>query len=198
MSIATPHSTALPTPGSQHPEYTEALLQARESFISIWGQMGSNWGIPRTMAEVHALLFITGRPMNSDEIIGGLGISRGNASMTLRSLMDWGIVSRVHQRGDRKEYFQAEQDVWKLFRTIISERKKREIDPLLEALHACRAEPETSSGGENEAAAEIEAFNERLDRMLEFMHIVDAISQRFISPSGEGLESAARLLAAIA
>ena len=196
MTVAPPH-TKVP-PGMDQADLPESLQRARESFISIWGQMGSNWGIPRTMAEVHAILFITGRPMNSDEIITALRISRGNASMTLRSLVDWGIVSRVHLRGDRKEYFQAEQDVWRLFRTIISERKKREIDPLLEALHDCRAQTESSNVSDpEESAGQVEAFNERLDRMLEFMHIVDKISRRFISPSGEGLESAARLLAAI-
>ena len=171
------------------------LQAARERFVSLWGKMGSSWGIPRTMAEVHALLFIVGRPMNTDEVMAGLGISRGNASMTLRSLVEWGIVSRSRRRGDRKEYFESEQDVWKLFRTILRERKKREIDPLLEALHSCRdaarPEGERKIGPE---AGEAEALVERLDRMLEFMHMVNAISQRFIGPDGEGLEIAAKLL----
>jgi DNA-binding transcriptional regulator GbsR (MarR family) len=178
------------------PAHNETLREAQERFVSLWGQMGSSWGIPRTMAEVHALLFIVGRPMNTDEVVEALGISRGNASMTIRALVDWGIVGRVHLRGDRKEYFTAEQDVWKMFRTILRERKKREIDPLLEALHACRAATEEESDRRiGAAAAEVELFNERLDRMLEFIHLIHAISQRFISPSGEGLESAAKLLA---
>jgi DNA-binding transcriptional regulator GbsR (MarR family) len=157
--------------------------------------MGSSWGIPRTMAEVHALLYITGRPLNTDEIMDRLGISRGNASMTLRGLVEWGIVYREHIRGDRKEYFVAEQDVWKLFRTVLRERKKREIDPLLEALRACRELPATELGDGAADPAAVKQHQERLDRMIEFMRLVESISQRFISPTGQGLEKAARLLA---
>jgi DNA-binding transcriptional regulator GbsR (MarR family) len=183
------------TPRSDRPRPNEALAEARHRFVALWGQMGSNWGIPRTMAQVHALLFINGEPMNTNEVMEGLGISRGNASMTLRQLVDWGIVHRVHRRGDRKEYFQAEQDVWKMFRTILAQRKKREIDPLLEALEACRQT--TNLAGERKIdpdAAAIRSHNERLDELITFMHIVDQISRRFISPTGEGLQLAAKLL----
>lgn len=106
--------------------------------MAIWGEMGSSWGIPRTMAEVHALLYITNEAMCTDDLMQRLQISRGNASMSLRSLTDWGIVTRVHKRGDRKEYFRAEQDVWQMFRTILRERKRREIDPVLASLYECR------------------------------------------------------------
>ena len=174
----------------------QALIEAQQRFIRLWGQMGSSWGIPRTMAEVHALLFVTGRPLNTDEVMEGLGISRGNASMTLRALVDWRIVYRQHVRGDRKEYFTAEQDVWKLFRRILRERKKREIDPLLDALHACR---DLTSPKVDRAAGPdpktVRAHNDRLDELITFMNLVDSISQRFISPSGQGLEMAAKLLA---
>lgn len=177
----------------------DELKVVRERFVSLWGRMGSSWGIPRSMAEVHALLFIEGRPMNTDEVMEGLGISRGNASMMLRSLIDWGIVSRTRVRGDRKEYFQTEQDVWQLFRVILRQRKKREIDPLLEALHECReaARPKDDRKLDPEAA-EAEALVRRLDEMLEFMHLVDEIAQRFIGPTGEGLEKAAKLLGKMA
>jgi DNA-binding transcriptional regulator GbsR (MarR family) len=172
------------------------LREVRQRFVAIWGQMASSWGIPRTMAEVHALLYITGRPLNTDEVIEGLGISRGNASMTLRALVDWGVVSREHVRGDRKEYFVAEQDVWKLFRTVLRERKKREIDPLLDALQSCRdMTADALEDGRLEAAAAVDAHGRRLDQLIEFIHLVDAISQRFISPSGQGLQKAAKLLA---
>jgi DNA-binding transcriptional regulator GbsR (MarR family) len=175
---------------------TAATLQeARERFIALWGQMGSSWGIPRTMAQVHALLFIVARPMNTDEVMDGLAISRGNASMTLRRLVDWGIVSRVHHRGDRKEYFLAELDVWKMFRTILAQRKKQEIDPLLEALEACRETTEPAGDRKVDAdAAALTAHNDRLDDLITFMRIADSISQRFISPTGEGLQLAAKLL----
>jgi DNA-binding transcriptional regulator GbsR (MarR family) len=181
-------------PSSTHFD-SRLLLDARDRFVALWGQMASNWGIPRTMAEVHALLYIAGRPLNTDDVMETLSISRGSASMTLRSLEEWGIVSRVHIRGDRKEYFQAEQDVWKLFRTILRERKKREIDPLVDALRACRNL--TSEAGRRKIgpdAAAIAAHNERLDNMLSFVEMIDALSQRLIS-SGKGLQLAAKILA---
>jgi DNA-binding transcriptional regulator GbsR (MarR family) len=166
------------------------LAEARERFVDLWGQMGSVWGIPRTMAQVHAYLLVEGEPRNTDDVIKALGISRGNASMTLRALVDWGIVYRSHRRGDRKEYFLAEQDVWTMFRTILAERKKREIDPLLAALEACRHTPDLSI----DTAAASQEHNERIDALLAFFQLIDSISQRFISPSGEGLELAAKLL----
>jgi DNA-binding transcriptional regulator GbsR (MarR family) len=179
------------------PPTDQALRQARERFVALWGQMAANWGIPRTMAEVHGLLFIVNRPLNTDEVMESLGISRGSASMTLRALQEWGIVSRVHLRGDRKEYFQAEQDVWKLFRTILRERKKREIDPLIEALKACRDLTTARLPGAGRKigpeAASIQAHNARLDSMLEFIQMIDSISQRLIA-SGRGLELAAKIL----
>jgi DNA-binding transcriptional regulator GbsR (MarR family) len=180
-----------------------ALTEARDRFIALWGQMAANWGIPRTMAEVHALLYIAGEPRNTDDVMLGLGISRGNASMTLRDLEQWGIVSRVHIRGDRKEYFKAEQDVWKLFRTILRERKKREIDPMIEALRACRDMTSAkgfasfpTSGGSRKIgphAAAVQAHNARLDDMLRFIEMINGISQRLVD-SGKGLEIAAKLL----
>ncbi|MHC5113125.1 MAG: GbsR/MarR family transcriptional regulator [Planctomycetota bacterium] len=173
----------------------DALREGRDRFVALWGQMGSTWGIPRTMAQVHALLFIAGEPLNTDDVMDGLGISRGNASMTLRGLVDWGIVSRVHRRGDRKEYFLAEQDVWKMFRTILAERKKRELDPLREELAACRSRTERVAGRKLDSeVTKLRAHNERLDQLIEFMRIVDNISQRFSGPSGKGLELAAKLL----
>jgi DNA-binding transcriptional regulator GbsR (MarR family) len=174
----------------------DALLgSARDQFVALWGQMASNWGIPRTMAEVHALLYIAGGPLNTDDVMENLSVSRGSASMTLRSLEEWGIISRVHMRGDRKEYFQAEQDVWKLFRTILRERKKREIDPLLDALRECRnltGEKRRRTIGPGAAA--VAAHNERLDNMLSFVEMIDALSLRLIS-SGKGLQLAAKILA---
>ncbi|MHC4947166.1 MAG: GbsR/MarR family transcriptional regulator [Planctomycetota bacterium] len=185
-----------PRPADAVPPPDEALPAAQDRFIGLWGRMASSWGIARTMAEVHGLLYIVGEPMNTDDVMARLDISRGNASMTLRTLVDWGIVSRVHRRGDRKEYFVAEQDVWKLFATILRERKKREIDPLVEALVACREEtelPRRRRIGPRES--ELEAHNARLDDMLEFIRMVDGIARRLVGPSGKGLERAARLLA---
>lgn len=168
------------------------LVGSEDRFISVWGQMGSAWGISRTMAEVHALLYITGEPLCTDDVMERLQISRGNASMSLRGLVDWGVVYRSHKRGDRKEYFQAEQDVWAMFRAIVRERMKREIDPVLIALH----EIQDHSGGKGAAKGSPErAHAERLDSLLEFLAVADGVSRRFVSPSGKGLQIAASLLA---
>ena len=113
----------------------ETIENVKERFILHWGEMGTRWGINRTMAQVQALLFISERPLSADEIMTELQISRGNVSMSLRELMTWGIVTKMHIKGERKEFFTTEKDVWELFKIILRERKKREIDPTLEVLH---------------------------------------------------------------
>lgn len=175
------------------------LRQAQDRYIAAWGQMGAAWGISRTMAEVHALLYITGLPMNTDEIMDRLQISRGNASMSVRALLDWAIVSRTHKRGDRKEYYTAEKDVWSLFRAIVRERMKREVDPLIASLFEIRDLTSLESGARGSApSAEdkqaVLEHNKRLDAMLSFFQTLDRLGQRFASPQGRGLEVAATLL----
>lgn len=175
----------------------ESLREAQDRFIAVWGQMGSAWGISRTMAEVHALLFISGAPLCTDDVMERLQISRGNASMSLRALQDWGIVLRAHKRGDRKEYYTSEQDVWALFRAIVRERIKREVDPLLASLYEIRdltAGRSGEPGPTNDMKSITDAHNKRLDQMLEFFRTVEALSQRFVSPAGRGLQIAASLL----
>lgn len=175
---------------------TSGIDAAQERFIALWGEMGSAWGIPRTMAETHALLYIVGEPLNTDDVMERLDVSRGNASMTLRTLVDWGLVARVHARGDRKEYFKAEQDVWRLFATIVRERKRREFDPLREALESCRAmtEPAAPSRRIDAEVARLESHHQRLDRMLELVRTLDRLSERFITDGGPGIRLAAKLL----
>ena len=112
----------------------DTIEQVREKFILHWGEMGSLWGINRTMAQVHALLFISDKPLPAVEIMEELQISRGNVSMALRELISWGIASRVHVKGERKEYYTTEKDVWDMFRVIARERKKREVDPTINIL----------------------------------------------------------------
>lgn len=110
------------------------LSEAKEKYIQTWGTFATNWGINRTMAQVHALLLATGKPLSTDEVMEQLEISRGNANMNLRALMDWGIVRKEFVKGDRKEYFVAEKDVWFLFKQITKERRKREIEPVISFL----------------------------------------------------------------
>ncbi len=178
------------------------LREAQDRFISVWGQMGSSWGISRTMAEVHALLYVTGEALCTDDVMERLEISRGNASMTLRALVEWGVISREHRRGDRKEYFSAEQDVWTMFRAILRERLKREVDPLLISLHEIRAMTEGGGGSEKGAKSEhdgqLDAHHQRVDELLTFLTMIERVSQRFVSPTGSGLQAAASMLAATA
>jgi len=113
----------------------DELQEVKERFILHWGEMGTKWGINRTMAQVQALLFISENPLSADEIMTELQISRGNVSMSLRELVNWGIVNKMHVKGERKEFFTTEKDVWELFKIVLRERKKREIDPTIEVLH---------------------------------------------------------------
>ncbi|WP_126651595.1 GbsR/MarR family transcriptional regulator [Chryseobacterium aureum] len=110
------------------------LSEAKEKYIQTWGTFATNWGINRTMAQVHALLLASGKPLSTDEVMELLEISRGNANMNLRALIDWGIVKKEFVKGDRKEYFVAEKDVWYLFKQITKERRKREIEPVISFL----------------------------------------------------------------
>jgi DNA-binding transcriptional regulator GbsR (MarR family) len=110
------------------------LSEAKEKYIQTWGTFATNWGINRTMAQVHALLIASEKPLSTDEVMQQLEISRGNANMNLRALMDWGIVKKEFVKGDRKEYFIAEKDVWFLFKQITKERRKREIEPVISFL----------------------------------------------------------------
>ncbi len=110
------------------------LTEARQQFISSWGAFGTNWGINRTMAQIHALLLISPDPITQDEMMEELNISRGNVNMNIRELISWGLVERVILPGERKEYFSAEKDIWKVVKLIVKERKKRELDPMLKLL----------------------------------------------------------------
>ncbi len=111
------------------------LAEGKLKFIEAWGKLGSEWGINRTMAQVHALLLISPGPLTTEEIMEQLSISRGNANMTLRDLMSWGLIEKQHRAGERKEYFYAEKDVWTIARQVAQERKKRELDPVLKVLN---------------------------------------------------------------
>jgi len=110
------------------------LTEAKQQFISSWGAFGTHWGINRTMAQIHALLMVSPDPLTQDDLMEQLNISRGNVNMNIRDLITWGLVDRVILPGERKEYFTAEKDIWKVATQIIKERKKRELDPMLKLL----------------------------------------------------------------
>jgi DNA-binding transcriptional regulator GbsR (MarR family) len=113
------------------------LTAVQERFVLHWGEMGSRWGINRTVAQIHALLFVSQRPLDAEELADTLGVARSNVSTSLRELQGWGIVRRVHVMGDRRDHFECMKDVWEMFRTIAEERKKREVDPTLAMLREC-------------------------------------------------------------
>lgn len=114
------------------------LNEAKEKFIQTWGSLATSWGINRTMAMVHALLLVSEEPMSTDEIMEALVISRGNVNMNVRELMDWGIVRKELKMGERKEFFAADKDIWNVFKQIVKERRKRELEPLVNSLEELR------------------------------------------------------------
>ena len=169
-------------------EPIKILAEGRQEFIELWGDMGARWGVPRSMTELHALLYIVGAPMNTDEIMKQLSISRGNASMTLRTLLDWGIITRTHRPDDRKDYYIAEQDVWKLFATVARARKRRELEPLAARLKSLSLKSNADSTSDGVA------HRERIESMLQFIIQFDGLSERFLSMGGLSLDILSKLV----
>src|SRR5437773_7701323 len=118
------------------------LSPVQQKFILHWGEMGTRWGINRTVAQIHALLFISSKPLHAEEIAATLGVARSNVSNSLKELQGWGIVKLVHVLGDKRDHFESMKDVWEMFRVVLDERKKREIDPTLAMLRECIADAE--------------------------------------------------------
>ena len=118
------------------------LSPVQQKFILHWGEMGTRWGINRTVAQIHALLFISEKPLNAEDIVQVLGVARSNVSTSLKELQGWGIVRRVHVMGDSRDHFESLKDVWEMFRVVMDERKKREFDPTERLLRECIAEAE--------------------------------------------------------
>ncbi len=171
------------------------LRVAQDTFIRRWGEMGQTWGINRTMAEIHALLYVVGQPLCTDDVMDRLHISRGNASMSLRALCDWTIIRRMHRDGERREYFVSLGDVWEMFSIIAAERKKREMDPVLETIKQCRAMLEESAlGADGAGEAEVKLTRERLAGMEEFMVVTNRIFQQFIGNAKSGLTRVVKVL----
>lgn len=140
------------------------LAPVNQKFILHWGEMGTRWGINRTVAQIHALLFLSDKPLPADEIAQTLGIARSNTSTSLRELQNWGIVRIVHVLGDRRDHFESMKDVFAMFRVIARERKKREIEPTLRVLRDCIEE-----AGKPKAAAP--HTREQLTELLNFFEI---------------------------
>jgi len=152
-----------------------ALADLEERFVLHWGEMASAWGINRTMGQIHALLYIRPAALSADEIMECLRISRGNASMNLRALEDWGLIQRVHYTGDRREYFRSVTDVWEMFHTLVRERKRREFDPTLRSLRQFLAD--AADAPEEPGMA---VYRERLGNLLGLLQFIQRASDRLL------------------
>lgn len=151
---------------AQRPDMGEVVRQ----FVEHWGLMARSWGINATMGELFALLYITGTDWTADDLRKRLDISRGNVSMNLRELMAWGVVHRVHRTGERREFYRAEADVWTLFRRILSERKRRELDPTLVVLDRAAASCE--------ADLDLRPLHDRVVSLQRFFGLINLLATR--------------------
>jgi DNA-binding transcriptional regulator GbsR (MarR family) len=145
------------------------------------------------MAEIHGLLYISGAALSMDEIMDRLGISRGNVSMNLSKLVEWGLVRKVHKRGDRRDYYESLDDVWEMFTLVLAQRKRREVDPILTTLRRCKEalSPESLGSAAEEDAAR--SRFRRVDDLLSLLSLVDSLALRFFE-SHRGLREAVKLL----
>jgi DNA-binding transcriptional regulator GbsR (MarR family) len=167
----------------------QRLKQARDEFVAQWGAMGSQWGINRTMAQIHALLMTAVEPIGTDDVMADLEISRGNAHSNLKELVAWGLVRVVVKKGERREFFEAEKDVWQIFTIVTRERKKREIEPALAVLNRC------AEGSRELASPEGKAFHSQMRQLEEFVGFASKVADRVGSMKhGFAVQLAAKLL----
>ena len=162
------------------------LPPVARKFILHWGEMGVRWGINRTMAQIHALLFLSEKPLNAEEICEALDLARSNVSVALKDLQGWGIVKLVHLSGDRRDHFESMKDVFEMFRTIALERKRREVDPTLRLINDCLDETGKPRAGEAHV-------RERLEAMKEFFELALAFTAQMERMSTPSLVRAARM-----
>ena len=146
--------------------------EGKEKFIQAWGALGSSWGINKAMAQIHALLLISKNPLSTEEIMEELKISRGNANMNIRALIDWGIVQKENKLGERKEYFTAGKDIWELARQVSRERRRREIEPIIKILEQVQ---DVKGNDMN-----VEEFKEVTKDLRDFSLKVDGVLDKFI------------------
>ncbi|CAN7307938.1 GbsR/MarR family transcriptional regulator [Massilia sp. LjRoot122] len=149
-----------------------ALSPTAQKFVLHWGEMGTRWGVNRTVAQIHALLYLSERPLTADDIVETLGVARSNVSNSLKELQSWKLVRITHVLGDRRDHFQALQDVWDIFRVILEERKRREIDPTLSVLRECAID----GADDRELDA---ATLARMQTVLDFLEMLSASFQDF-------------------
>ncbi|RRD58736.1 MarR family transcriptional regulator [Comamonadaceae bacterium OH2545_COT-014] len=165
------------------------LTDIARRFVVHWGEMGSAWGVNRTVAQIHALLFIHGRPLHAEALAETLGVARSNVSNSLKELQNWNLIRVTHMLGDRRDYFETSSDVWALFRTIVRERKEREFDPTTRLLAELVAR--------EDFAAEPPDAQDRLRETLRFMQALGAWSEEMLRLSPSTLEKVLKLGASV-
>ncbi len=158
-------------------------VEAKEKFISTWGSLGSLWGINKAMAQIQALLFISTKPLSMEDIMAELKISRGNTSMNLRQLIDWGIVTKVLVSGERKEFFTTEKDVQELARTIAKERSRREIKPVIKVLEDVSSIKDDGTEKTKELIKQTKALKELTDDLDALMNKLVNQKQNWLTKS---------------
>jgi DNA-binding transcriptional regulator GbsR (MarR family) len=165
------------------------LAPTIQKYILHWGEMGTRWGVNRTVAQIHALLFLSNRPLPAEEIADTLNVARSNVSNSLKELQGWGLVRITHMAGDRRDHFVALQDVWEIFRVIVEERKKREIDPTLTVLRECALEAEGDPALEQATKVKMEQVLDFLEMLTatygDYKHLPPATMQRFLKMGGK-------------
>ena len=165
------------------------LAPTIQKYILHWGEMGTRWGVNRTVAQIHALLFLVNRPLPAEEIADTLNVARSNVSNSLKELQSWGLVRITHMAGDRRDHFVALQDVWEIFRVIVEERKKREIDPTLTVLRECALEAEGDPALEQATRVKMEQVLDFLEMLSatygDYKHLPPATMQRFLKMGGK-------------
>lgn len=165
------------------------LKLARDEFVSQWGALGTQWGINRTMAQIHALLMTAPQALTTDEVMEDLEISRGNAHSNLKELVAWGLIKMVVKKGERRDYFEAEKDVWQIFTIVARERKRREIEPALAILSKCAEESSEI------ATPEGKAFHDQMRALEDFVGFASKMSDRIASlKHGFAVQLATKLL----
>jgi DNA-binding transcriptional regulator GbsR (MarR family) len=166
-----------------------ALGATEQKFILHWGEMGTKWGVNRTVAQIHALLFLSNRPLTAEDIAEALVVARSNVSNSLKELQSWNLIRVTHLMGDRRDHFIALQDVWEIFRVIVEERKRREIDPTLTVLRECAIEGGKDAALEPASLArmnEVLVFLEMLGASYDdYKHLPPATMQRVLKMGGK-------------
>jgi DNA-binding transcriptional regulator GbsR (MarR family) len=172
----------------------QRLEAVEDEFVDLWNNMANLWGISPTMARIHGLLFICGSALSMDDIMARLAISRGNVSMNLSKLIEWGLVRRIHKKGNRKEHYQSLTDVWEMFTLVANQRKRREIDPILTTLRRCKEALSPESLGPGAAAEAAQQRFQRVHELFKLLTLLDSLALRFFE-SHKGLREAVELLA---